>query len=206
MGGGIMSAKTAIEQIDFFDTDFNYIGQSSIDEIHQKGLWHQTVACWLYNPQRKVVYLQLRGPKNRVGPNTFDASSSGHLSAGERKEDGFRELFEELGVSADSKQAHYLGYFKNIAYLSNYTNNEFCHIYLVPTNKVLSDFVFQDGEVSNIFELKIANIDDLLMGEEVEIYSQSEKRKITIQNMCIYKERVENGYYKWVFEAIKEKL
>lgn len=44
------------------------------------------------------------------------------------------------------------------------------------------------------------------MGQEVEIYSQSEKRKITIQNMCIYKERIENGYYRRVFDAIKEML
>ena len=44
------------------------------------------------------------------------------------------------------------------------------------------------------------------MGQEIEICSQNEKRKITIQNMCIYKERVENGYYKWVFDSIKEQL
>ncbi|MBR5129975.1 MAG: NUDIX domain-containing protein [Alphaproteobacteria bacterium] len=201
-----MNAKTKMEQIDFFDDSFNYVGHTSIDEIHQKGLWHQTFACWLYNPCKKVIYLQLRGPRNRIGANTFDASSSGHLSAGETKENGFRELYEELGVNIDIEQACYLGYFKNIAHLSNYTNNEFCHIYLVPTNNVISDFVFQDGEVSNVFELKIADIDDLFMGQEIEICSQNEKRKITIQNMCIYKERIENGYYKWVFDAIKEQL
>lgn len=139
--GYIMDAKIVLEQIDFFDDGFHYIGQTSIDEIHQKGLWHQTFACWLYNPDKKVIYLQLRGHRNRVGPNTFDASSSGHLSAGETKEDGFRELFEELGVKVDSQQAHYLGHFKNIVHLPNYTNNEFCHIYLVPTDKTLSDFI-----------------------------------------------------------------
>ena len=199
-----MNVKTAIEQIDFFDKDFNYVGQTSIDEIHQKGLWHQTFVCWLYNPYKKVIYLQLRGPKNRVGPNTFDASSSGHLSAGERKEDGFRELFEELGIKADSERAHYLGYFKNIVHLPNYTNNEFCHIYLVPTNKTVSDFVLQRGEVSNVFELKLSDADDLLQGMEIEVCSQNEKREITIQNMCAYSERIQNGYYKQVFDKIKE--
>ena len=103
-----------MEQIDYFDAHFNYIGQTSIDEIHQKGLWHQTFACWLYHPQKRVIYLQLRGPKNRVGANTFDASGSGHLSAGETKEDGFRELAEELGVFIEAKEAYYLGYYLNV--------------------------------------------------------------------------------------------
>ena len=201
-----MNAETVMEQIDFFDNHFNHIGQTSIDDIHQKGLWHQTVACWLYNPLKKVIYLQLRGPKNRVGPNTFDASSSGHLSAGERKEDGFRELYEELGIKVDLDQVCYLGYFKNIAHFLNYINNEFCHIYIVPTQKTLTDFVLQKGEVSNVFELNITDADNLLNGQEINISSQNEKRKITIQNMCIYKERIENGYYKWVFDAIKDQL
>lgn len=195
-----------MEQIDFFDNHFNHMGQTSIDEIHQQGLWHQTVACWLYNPLKKIIYLQLRGPKNRVGANTFDASSSGHLSAGETKEDGFRELYEELGILARPQQADYLGYYLNVVHLPNYINNEFCHIYLIPTDKTVDDFVLQKGEVSNIFELKIENTDDLLKGKEIEMISKNEKRNITIRHMCAYRERLDNGYYKKVFDRIKEKV
>ena len=196
--------KNKMEQIDYFDSDFNYIGQTSIDDIHQRGLWHQTVAFWLYNADRKAVYLQLRGPKNRVGANTFDASAGGHLSATETKEDGFRELYEELGVKVGDVQAHYIGYFKNIIRLPNYINNEFCHIYVVRTNKTLNDFVLQEGEVTNLFELHIEHMDDLLAGDKITIHSKIGFKKITIQNMCAYQERIENGYYQKVFNKIKE--
>ena len=95
-----------MEHIDYFSEDYQFLGQVSIDEIHQKGLWHQTVAFWLFNKEKKVVYLQLRGPKNRVGPNTFDASSGGHLSAGETKEDGSNILLNNkedvLKLSTDN--------------------------------------------------------------------------------------------------------
>ena len=70
--------------------------ETSIDNIHKLGLWHQTFACWVVNKENGVIYLQLRGSKNRIGANTFDASASGHLSSNEKPEDGFRELKEVI--------------------------------------------------------------------------------------------------------------
>ena len=36
------------------------------------------------NPKENKIFLQLQGPKNKVGPNTLDASANGHLSAHDR--------------------------------------------------------------------------------------------------------------------------
>ncbi len=196
-----------MEQIDIFDENFKYLDSSvSIDEIHQKGLWHQTFACWVYNPNKKVIYLQLRGPKNRIGAGTFDASASGHLSANETKEDGFREVYEELGISATANEAEYLGTYKNIFYSQNYINNEFCHIFILKTDNSLKDFILQDGEVKDIYELKTSDIDNLLLKNTIEIKSSKENRKIDISNFCLYQERLKNGYYKKVFEQIKQNV
>lgn len=195
-----------MEQLDTFDSDMNRVGVASIDEVHAKGLWHQTFACWVFNPKTQVIYLQLRGPKNRVGANTFDASASGHLSAAETRKDGFRELEEEIGIKHSSDDAVYLGIYKNIAHLSNYTNNEFCHIYAVATDKTLSDFKLQDGEVDGVYELKIADIDNLLAGKSVEIKSLHHARTITIADMCNADRRTMDGYYKWVWHSIKVSL
>ena len=172
-----------MEQIDFFSEDYTYLGVTSIDEIHQKGLWHQTVAFWVYNKEKKIVYLQLRGPKNRVGPNTFDASSGGHLSAGETKEDGIRELKEELGIDVSTDYCTYFKMYKNIVHLSHYINNEFCHIYFVKTDKLLTDFVLEEGEVSNIFALNVDDIDTFLSGKEIEVVALSQKRKISLKDI-----------------------
>ena len=195
-----------MEQIDFFDSDYNYIGATSIDEIHQKGLWHQTVAFWLFNPKERVVYLQLRGPKNRVGPNTFDATSSGHLSSGESKEDGVRELKEELGFSILPEKCIYFKMYKNIVHLPNYINHEFCHIYFVETSYLLQDFVLEDGEVSNMFALNIDDVHNFLKGKSVEITSLKEKRTITLNDMCAASVRIENGYYKDVLNELFKRI
>ena len=183
-----------MEQIDYFSEDYEFLGHTSIDDIHQKGLWHQTVAFWLFNKEKKVVYLQLRGPKNRVGANTFDASSGGHLSAGETKEDGIRELKEELGLEVLKKSCLYFKMVKNQVHLPHYVNNEFCHIYFVETDKCLSDFVLEEGEVSNLFEFSIEKVDSFLSGEEVEINSISQTRKISLKDMCAFEERLKTNY------------
>jgi len=87
-----------MEYLDIFDELFNPLepAKASIDDVHKKGLWHQTFACWIVNPQKETVLFQLRGVRNRIDPGSFDASSSGHLKAGESPADGFRELSEEL--------------------------------------------------------------------------------------------------------------
>ncbi len=192
-----------MEQIDFFSENYTYLGVTSIDEIHQKGLWHQTVAFWVFNKKEKVIYLQLRGPKNRVGPNTFDASSGGHLSSGETKEDGLRELKEELALDISKEKCIYFKMFYNQVVLPHYINNEFCHIYFVETDKSLSDFVLQEGEVSNIFALNVEDIDTFLSGKEIEVVALSQKRKISLKDMCAFKERIQIGYYASVFNALK---
>ena len=50
-----------MEQIDIFDEEFNSIESktTSIDVVHQQGLWHQTFACCVVNPDKNVLFLKL---------------------------------------------------------------------------------------------------------------------------------------------------
>lgn len=41
----------------FFNAQGEFLEVATIDDVHQKGLWHQTVAYWLFNPIKKEVYL-----------------------------------------------------------------------------------------------------------------------------------------------------
>ena len=93
---------------------------------------------------------------------------------------------------------------KNQIHLPHYENNEFCHIYFVKTDKCLTDFVLEEGEVSNLFEFPISKVDAFLSGEEVEIVSLSETRKITLKDMCAIKERIKNNYYYDVFNFLQQ--
>ncbi len=197
-----------MEKIDIFDEEFNAIEpfSTTIDVVHQKGLWHQTFACWIVNAKENKIFLQLRGPKNRIGPNTFDASASGHLSAGEKPIDGFREAEEELGKNLNLTDKTFLGINRNVIIQGSYINREFCHVYIAKTNSPLTDFGLQKGEVSGLFAMNIDEAIDLFAGavEKVQIDGkvwqeggyQNISRTVTTKDFCSYHDRVDiSGYY-----------
>ncbi len=197
-----------MENIDIFDEEFRSIEPktTTIDVVHQQGLWHQTFACWLVNPKENKIFLQLRGPKNRVGPNTFDASASGHLSAGEQPIDGFRELKEELGKNLNLSNKTFLGINRNIIVQKGYINREFCHVYIAKTTNDLSDFELQEGEVSGIFTLDVTEAIQLFSGDRASVFVkgrvwsgqkyENEMREIFQKDFCSYHDRVNiSGYY-----------
>ena len=197
-----------MEQIDVFDEEFHAIEPytTTIDVVHRQGLWHQTFACWLVNPKENKIFLQLRGPQNRIGPNTFDASASGHLSAGEKPIDGFREVEEELGKNLHLTDKTFLGINRNVIIQSAYINREFCHVFIAKTESSLSDFELQTGEVAGIFALDINEALDLFAGARESVPIEGKVwdkngykpalRTITKKDFCSYHDRVEiSGYY-----------
>ena len=197
-----------MEQIDIFDEEFNPIEpfSTTIDAVHNQGLWHQTFACWLINPKENKIFLQLRGPKNRIGPNTFDATASGHLASGEKPIDGFREATEELGKNLHLTNKTFLGINRNIIINGSYINREFCHVYIAKTKNTLSDFDLQKGEVAGIFEMDITKaiklFDDTIKKIHIngkiwdQNHYQAVSRTITKKDFCSYHDRVHiSGYY-----------
>ncbi len=199
-----------MEQIDVFDEAFHPLPDSpvSIDTVHQKGLWHQTFACWLVNVAKQVVYLQLRGPKNRVGAGTFDATASGHLAAGETPQDGFRELREEIGTVPLSTPV-YWGVNRAFFQKENYINREFCHVFLATTPATLADFIPENGEVSGLFALSVKDAVALFSGikQSVTVTGLAGNRRLTPQDFCCYEDRVlTTGYYLKVMTAIDKML
>lgn len=197
-----------MENLDIFDELFNSLepASASIDEVHKKGLWHQTFACWIINPQKETVLFQLRGARNRIDPGSFDASSSGHLKAGESPADGFRELSEELGIDIPIENRHLIGMFRNIAIRGSYINREFCHVFLAKSDKPLAELKLQDGEVSGVFEVGIEEAIKLFAKRASRVnalgviwrdnkYSSSEK-DMRIEDTCNWRERCEvSNYY-----------
>lgn len=177
---------------------------ASIDDVHKNGLWHITFACWLVNPLRESIVLQKRGPRNRIDPGTYDASASGHLSAGETTEDGWRELHEELGVVPPAEDRFPLGVFRNQAVRGDYINNEFCHVFLSRWSGVLSDLQLQTGEVAGCAEMKTAHALGLFGGQwsEITISTLKGAAALCLGDMCNVAGRTgENGYYLKVMQA-----
>lgn len=92
--------KKIMEYLDFYDENGNYLGKESREVVHQKGLWHKTVHCWLYDSNSNV-YFQIRADENKLY-----TTASGHVLAGETVAEAFgREIKEEIGISVDMNQA-----------------------------------------------------------------------------------------------------
>lgn len=88
------------EFLDYYDEEGNFLGTLSRDEIHQKGLWHNTVHCWLYTKEGNLMF------QIRKDTNTFYTTASGHVSAGETIKEAFkREIKEEIGLDLDTQNA-----------------------------------------------------------------------------------------------------
>lgn len=182
--------------LDAFDETYMPLSppQRTIDEVHTNGLWHQTFACWLIKPSSATVFFQLRGPKNRIDPGSYDASASGHLDAGEKPADGFRELEEELGIKSDNMDKRHLGIYRNIAIRGTYINHEFCHVYAALLDDKDTPFSFQEGEVDDLEEFLIQEVINLLTQKTDSARSISGKF-IKISDLCNWRERTLNSNY-----------
>lgn len=89
-----------MEYLDTYDENKNFLGKQPRDYVHQNGLWHNTVHCWLYDNTGNI-YFQIRSDEK-----TFYTTASGHVLAGETVKQAFgREIKEEIGVNIDYENA-----------------------------------------------------------------------------------------------------
>ena len=95
-------SETIVELVDIVDGYDRPLLVMPLTEAHRQGLFHRTVMVLVYDAAGRL-YLQKRGPQKSLYPGRFDLSATGHVRAGEaREEAGARELFEELGLTAPS--------------------------------------------------------------------------------------------------------
>lgn len=90
-----------MEYLDYYDEDDNLLGYESREVVHEKGLWHRTVHCWLYDEEGRVFF-QIRKDSN----NTFYTTASGHVLHNENINEAFRrEIKEEIGLDLKITEA-----------------------------------------------------------------------------------------------------
>jgi isopentenyldiphosphate isomerase len=91
------------EFLDYYDEEGNLLGTTTYDEVHEKGYWHNTVHCWLYTIDGKLMF------QVRANRGTFYTTASGHVKAGETIPQAFhREIKEEIGLNLDTQGATFV--------------------------------------------------------------------------------------------------
>ena len=127
-----------MEIFDIVDENGNPTGETVERNIaHENGIRHRTAHVWI---AKKVngkwqVLLQKRAITKDSFPGRYDTSSAGHIQAkDEPLESAIRELKEELGIVAVSKQLEFAGTFR-VQYEKEFHNklfkdNEIAFVYV----------------------------------------------------------------------------
>lgn len=195
------------EMLEIFDPSFHSIGVESRHVAHEQGLWHQTFQCWLIRKRNDKCYVlfQKRSNSKKDFPGLLDIPAAGHICAGETKEDGLRELEEELGIRVAYDSLRYLGVRTEVLAHPGFDNREFQHVYLLENHTPLQDFTLQPEEVAGLVEVELSDGLRLLYGETDEICCNAVFLEDGQNRLCTYLLHREDmifrvdGYYKKIF-------
>lgn len=146
------------ELLKIFDVTGKYIGTSTREEVHSKGLWHETFHCWLVSKldHKYFIHFQLRSNQKKDYPNQLDISAAGHLKADESVSDGIREVHEELGVNVTIEDLISIGNIPGEIIQDHIIDREFGHVflYIIPDESEIK-YKFQMEEVSGIMMVEL---------------------------------------------------
>ncbi|MGG6310407.1 NUDIX hydrolase [Paenibacillus macerans] len=164
---------TQTETFDVFTKEMIRLGTASRQEVHAKGLWHQTFQCWIMKRDAAgEIYLlfQLRHKNKDVFPSLLDISCAGHLQAGEEVADGVRELEEELGLTVSIHDLTYCGRVAQEHVVSpELIDREVNHVFLYECSSSLRDFRLQAEELSGLYWIGLRPFRELLNGERDQL-------------------------------------
>lgn len=143
----------AIEKIAYVTESGALLGVTSREDIHKRGLWHETFHCWVVTRElgRYMIHLQLRSSDKAEFPDLFDITAAGHIAADESVGDGVREIEEELGLSVELKELTPLSVVHDEISFPGFTDRERAHVYLYKGAQLaLSEYRLQLQEVAGV--------------------------------------------------------
>ena len=158
-----------MEFLDIYNENGEHIGKEERLKVHERGLWHKTVHCWLFD-KAGYVYFQIRHDEK-----TLYTTASGHIMAGETVEQGFaREIREEIGYEVPYTKAIHLETFK--FYLdkvkkdgTEFHDRVFANIYTCEFDGDISKFKYDPNELDGLVKVKADEALALFEKEEGQI-------------------------------------
>ena len=167
-----------MEYLDVYNENHEIIGTYPRDVVHEEGMWHNTIHCWLYDNEGNV-YFQVRSDANKLY-----TTASGHVQAGETLKEAFgREVSEEIGIDVLYEKAELLNVVtwkmdkeKNGKLIKD---RAFANVYLLKLDNTNLKFDFSDHEVCGIaiinanetlemFEEKISSVNGTFINNKNE--------------------------------------
>ena len=160
----------AEEKVDVFDENYHSLGVTTKTEARNKGLWVRAIHCWFIRPESPgYVLFQKRGADKKIYPNCLDITAAGHYKAGEKIEEGIREISEEIGLQVSFNDLIPLGIKLDVGKVGELLVHEFCHTYLFKCSNHPEDFDINEDEVEGLVEISIHDGLALFAGEKEKV-------------------------------------
>lgn len=170
-----------MELLDIYNENHIYLGVCEKGLTHKLGLWHEVFNGIIVNKDKKTIILQIKNAKhNGIHKNDMiEISVGGHYVAGEKREDGIREIKEETGIKIEYNKLIYLGERQVSTIVNeNYIVREFQQLYIIPSTIEVDKLKSYDDEVSGFVEFKINELIDFLLNKKTKIKGINNKLEI----------------------------
>ena len=170
-----------MEKLDIYNENGEFIGTEDRKVVHEKGLWHKTVHCWLYDKDGNIFF------QRRADRGTLYTTSSGHLSAKESVTEAFqREIKEEIGLDIDASDATFVAIvpFKMDRVKEDgsiFKDRAFANVYVDLYEGNYQDFQMDPNEVSGLVLVNAKEALDLFKKENGQIKG----KEITLDNQIV---------------------
>ena len=207
------------ELLDIYDENGNYIGTEDRNIVHQEGLWHKTIHCWVMTDRDHILF-QKRSSSLLDNPNKLYTTASGHIKAGENLHDAFaREVSEELGINVPKPQKLFEQIYKTDFVKKNgmpYHDRVFCNVFFTLCDLPLDQYHPQEEELDGIakvnindalklFKGEVKKINSVLYVKENGVYGIKEKELSASDFLCNPTETLYSKYGH-IFEEILKKI
>lgn len=177
-----------MEIIDIYDENHEYQGNCEKELAHKLGLWHEVFNAIFVNKERNTIIFQIKNCRHNgiYDEDKIEITVGGHYKAGEKIEDGIREIEEETGKIIDFKELIYLGERQiSLKINDNYKVREFQKMFIVPFIGKVEELKSIDDEVKAFIELDIGDGIELFLNKVEYIYgntSYGKSRRITLSD------------------------
>lgn len=187
------------EYIDTYNENHQFIGRFEKRKAHQLGLWHDVLGSLVINPSKSEVFFQLKNHKhNNVNEyDLLEITAGGHLRAGERLEDGVREVQEETGLQVSFEDMIPSGT-RKCDIDNDMVIREFQYYYLLPLDIDLQDLNPNEDESVAFVKLNIDEALNVIINNQSaagSIYSKGSTRECNINRNWFDPAFINNGVF-----------
>ena len=201
------------DYLDIYDDELMPIGKELRSIVHEKGLWHRTVHCWLYDDEGNV-YFQIRKDSDK-----FYTTASGHVDAGETLKEAFcREVKEEIGLDLGCQRAELIKIVvwkmdKEKSDGTKFKDRAFAHVNILKFScDDINKFSFEPEEVSGIVKVNAKEALKLFKEGKGSIpatiittkngRNEEEQKEVNISDFLVMKNETADEKYSWILEKI----